>query len=98
MRRELHNLNSVTVRHHPDSRVAALLLVGWLASRLGWSLANSQIAGEGSDGRLCATAQTDGGEVRLTLKPAPELDVPGLGGLWLTSVPGLRVPLRPDPG
>ncbi len=27
---------SVTIRHHPDSAAAALLLLGWLASRLDW--------------------------------------------------------------
>ena len=98
MRRELHNLDAVTVRHHPDSRVAALLLVGWLASRLGWSLARSQVTAEGSDGKLCGRAQADSGEVRLTLKPAPELQVPGLAGVELTSAPGLRVRLDREPG
>jgi glucose-6-phosphate dehydrogenase assembly protein OpcA len=98
MRRELRDLDAVTVRHHPDSRVAALLLVGWLASRLDWSLAHSQIAAEGSDGRLCATAQADRGEVRLTLKPAPEQEVPGLAGVELSSAAGLRVRLDREPG
>src|ERR1019366_9043464 len=35
-RPELRAIESLTVRHHPDSTVAAMLLVGWLASRLGW--------------------------------------------------------------
>ena len=29
-------ISAVTVRHHPESAAAALLLIGWLASRLGW--------------------------------------------------------------
>jgi glucose-6-phosphate dehydrogenase assembly protein OpcA len=98
MRRELHSLDAVTVSHHPDSRVAALLLVGWLASRLGWSLAGSQVTAEGSDGKLCGTAQATSGEVRLTLKPAPELQVPGLAGVEVTSAAGLRVRLDREPG
>jgi glucose-6-phosphate dehydrogenase assembly protein OpcA len=98
MRRELHSLDAVTVRHHPDSRVAALLLVGWLASRLGWSLARSEVIAEGSDGRLCGSAQAESGEVRLTLKPAPDLQVPGLAGVELTSAAGLRVRLDREPG
>lgn len=32
----LAQVSAVTVRHRGDSAVAALLLVGWLASRLGW--------------------------------------------------------------
>src|SRR3954452_19898146 len=35
-RPELERITGVTVRHREDSSVAALLLVGWLASRLGW--------------------------------------------------------------
>ncbi len=38
LRSELCGIDSITVRHHPDSTVAALLLIGWLASRLGWEL------------------------------------------------------------
>jgi glucose-6-phosphate dehydrogenase assembly protein OpcA len=38
MRAELNSVETVAVRHHPDSTVAAMLLVGWLASRLGWEL------------------------------------------------------------
>jgi glucose-6-phosphate dehydrogenase assembly protein OpcA len=98
MRRELHNLNAVSVRHHPDSRVAALLLVGWLASRLGWSLTRSPMTAEGPDGMLCGSAQADSGEVRLTLRPAPELAVPGLAGVELTSAAGLRLRLDREAG
>ncbi len=36
LRPELRTIESVTLRHHPDSTVAAMLFVGWLASRLGW--------------------------------------------------------------
>ncbi|MCW2989832.1 MAG: hypothetical protein JWM73_426, partial [Solirubrobacterales bacterium] len=33
---ELGKISALTIRHHPESGAAALLLVGWLASRLGW--------------------------------------------------------------
>src|ERR1700712_270741 len=36
LRPELRTISSVTIRHHPDSAAAALLLIGWLASRLDW--------------------------------------------------------------
>jgi glucose-6-phosphate dehydrogenase assembly protein OpcA len=98
MRRELRNLNSVKVRHHPDSRVAALLLIGWLASRLGWSLKRSEVTARGTDGTLCASAQASSGEVKLTLKPAPDLQVPGLAGVEVGSITGLRVRLDREPG
>jgi glucose-6-phosphate dehydrogenase assembly protein OpcA len=35
-RSELERISAITVRHREDSAVPALLLVGWLASRLGW--------------------------------------------------------------
>jgi glucose-6-phosphate dehydrogenase-like protein OpcA len=38
LRRELSLLEALTIRHHPDSTISALLLVGWLASRLGWDV------------------------------------------------------------
>jgi glucose-6-phosphate dehydrogenase assembly protein OpcA len=98
MRRELHRLNEVKVRHHPDSRVAALLLIGWLASRLGWSLKRSEVTAEGTDGTLCARADSDSGEVELKLRPAPEQQVPGLAGVELSSSTGLRVRLDREPG
>jgi glucose-6-phosphate dehydrogenase assembly protein OpcA len=38
MRRELPQISSLTIRYHPDSTIAAMLLAGWLASRLGWEV------------------------------------------------------------
>ncbi len=35
-RPQLRTISGVTIRHHPESGAAGLLLVGWLASRLGW--------------------------------------------------------------
>jgi Glucose-6-phosphate dehydrogenase subunit len=97
MRRELGALSAVTVSHHPDSRVAGLLLIGWLASRLGWSL-RSDVVAEGAKGKLCGSAQSEQGEVKLTLGPAPELQVPGLAGVELCGASGLRMRLDREPG
>src|ERR671922_904207 len=36
LRPDLRTISAVTIRHHPDSTAAALLLIGWLASRLHW--------------------------------------------------------------
>jgi glucose-6-phosphate dehydrogenase assembly protein OpcA len=98
MRRELAGLSSVKVRHHPASGVAALLLVGWLASRLGWSLRHTAITAETGEGKLRGSAQTSAGEVELTLTPAPEQEVPGLAGVELTARSGLRMHLDREAG
>ena len=57
-RAELGSLCGVTVRHHPDSTVAAMLLVGWLASRLHWQLESSEIEGHGAGGVLTGGARS----------------------------------------
>src|SRR3954470_13188488 len=38
LRPDLATISAVTVRHHPESAVAGVLLIGWLASRLDWQL------------------------------------------------------------
>jgi Glucose-6-phosphate dehydrogenase subunit len=99
----------VTVRHHPESTVAAMLLAGWLASRLDWQLERSQIVGRSGAGVLTATARRAAREddsdrrdppgddasddIALRLEVAPELQVPGLAGVELRSSSGLRVRL-----
>ncbi len=98
MRRELGDLCTVKVRHHPASGVAALLLIGWLASRLGWSLAKSKLTPDGADGTQRASAVSSSGEIQLKLSHAPEQQVPGLAGVELTSNSGLRVRLDREPG
>jgi hypothetical protein len=98
MRRQLRLLDMVTVRHHPDSGVAGLLMIGWLASRLGWSLEHSQITAAGAQGTFSGIAHDDGREVQLKLKAAPELQVPGLAGVDLCGESGLRLRLDRGPG
>jgi glucose-6-phosphate dehydrogenase assembly protein OpcA len=57
LRCELDRISSITIRHHPDSTVAGLLLIGWLASRLGWRLSPLQV----EDGVLSGAAQAKDG-------------------------------------
>src|SRR5919112_1123275 len=38
LRPDLRTISAVMVRHHPESAVAGLLLMGWLASRLDWRI------------------------------------------------------------
>jgi glucose-6-phosphate dehydrogenase assembly protein OpcA len=89
LRRELNAITSVTVSHHPDSTVAAMLLVGWLASRLDWE--SGPLVRE--DDALVGKAQAGGQDVALLLKAAPEQDVRGLAGLTLQTASGRRLSL-----
>ena len=90
LRRELRTLTSVTVRHHPDSTVAAMLLAGWLASRLEWRpsplVANGQA--------LRGTAHANRQDVQLRLEAAAELKVRGLEDVTLETANGRRLRLR----
>lgn len=97
MRAELMQVEAVRVRHHPSSTVAAMLLVGWLASRLGWDDGTMHAAGRnGGSSTLAGTARSAAGEIELELRAAPDLDVPGLAGVEVTCRSGLR--LRLDRG
>jgi glucose-6-phosphate dehydrogenase assembly protein OpcA len=100
MRPELGSLERLEVRHHPDSTVAAMLFVGWLASRLGWELDRSRMETRaGREGELTGSARTRaGGRVELRLRAAPELPVPGLAGVTLGGESGLRIELDRGPG
>ena len=85
--------------HHPASTVAALLLIGWLASQIGWTLEPARISSaEPLAG--CVEGEARAGERRLalSLRSAPELEVPGLAGVALASESGLRLALDRGPG
>ena len=94
LRPELQLISSVTVRHHPASRVAAALLLGWLASRLDWQTA--PLVGAGAE--LSANAHASRQDIKLRLQPAPELAVPGLEGLTIETAAGHRMRLDRGPG
>jgi glucose-6-phosphate dehydrogenase assembly protein OpcA len=93
LRSELETISAITIRHHPDSTVAAMLLIGWLASRLDWRLSPLHSAG----GVLEGTARADEHqEIALRLESAPELMVRGLAGLSIETASGIH--LRLDRG
>lgn len=83
LRRELHALSAVTVRHHPESAAAGLLLLGWLGSRLGWRDA----ALAHGDGALAGAVVDAAGEVTLRLQPVDQ-EVRGLAGLIVETAAG----------
>jgi glucose-6-phosphate dehydrogenase assembly protein OpcA len=94
MRAELARMTSVTVSHHPDSTVAATLLLGWLGSRLGWRPGPLVAHGEELVGKAHASHQ----DVDLRLRVAPELQVPGLEGVTIETAGSRTVQLDRGPG
>jgi glucose-6-phosphate dehydrogenase assembly protein OpcA len=92
LRAELETITAITVRHHPDSTVAAMLLIGWLASRLGWHLDPLVTR----TGVLGGKAKAKRQEIDLCLMQAPEQQVRGLAGLTIETASGIQ--LRLDRG
>ncbi len=89
LRRELYTITGVTVRHHPASTAAALLLVGWLTSRLDWR--TGSLVSDG--GALVGATQAQDNDVAVRLEVAPELQVPGLEALALDTASGMHLRL-----
>jgi glucose-6-phosphate dehydrogenase assembly protein OpcA len=103
MRAQLSQIESVSVRYHPDSTVAALLSVGWLGSRLGWEL--SGLVGEqrshrspNDAGGLSGRARCGEREIAIHLEPAPEQQVRGLESVAIATASGQRIGLRRGDG
>jgi glucose-6-phosphate dehydrogenase assembly protein OpcA len=94
LRAELQSISSINVRHHPDSAVASALLVGWLASRLGWKTAPLTAHGDALVGKARAHRQ----DVALRLQAAPEQQVRGLASLTLETAAGRQLSLARGPG
>jgi hypothetical protein len=94
MRPELAKLAALTVRHHPDSTMAGMLLVGWLASRLGWRTSPLVAHGDALESRAHAHRQ----DVAVRLEPDSEQRVRGLQGLTLRTASGLHLSLDRGPG
>jgi len=94
LRADLRRIDSVTIRHHPESLVAGVLFFGWLGSRLGWRAGSLTEANGASRGT--AHAQRD--DVALTLEPNPEQTVPGLAGVEIHTSAGTSISLDRGPG
>jgi glucose-6-phosphate dehydrogenase assembly protein OpcA len=94
LRRELDAITKIAVRHHPASTVAGLFLIGWLASRLGWSTEALISHADALIGKAHAR-RTD---VALRLAAAPEQQVRGLAGLAIEMSSGRRLSLDRGPG
>jgi flavin-binding protein dodecin len=93
-RHELAAINSVEVRHRPDSSTAALLLVGWLGSRLGWTPGTLVPV----DGSMRGKARGRRQEVSLTLRSDERQGAPGLAGITIETESGMSISLDRGPG
>ena len=92
----LWEIESVEVRYHADAMASGLLLVGWMASRLGWE--PSRPLTQTRERTLEARARAADGEVRLRLKHDPEPGSPALGGITVTTRRGATLSLDRAPG
>lgn len=84
LRGQLELFSEIDVRVHPESRAAALLLIGWLASRLGWK--TSPLMHEGD--RLVGSASGHRQDVKLSVTSDMTMPVRGLSGLTLSTAAG----------
>lgn len=87
VRGDLKQLLSVEVRHHPDSAAAALLLIGWLASRLRWETSALVATGDRGGSRE-GVARLGDQDIEITLVSDTTMTVPGLAGVALSSASG----------
>jgi glucose-6-phosphate dehydrogenase assembly protein OpcA len=94
MRRSLHMLSAVTIRHRQDSATAGLLLAGWLASRLDWKV-NALIL---ANGVLQGKAGSPRQDVALRLEPVLDQEVPGPAGVTVETAAGVELALDRVPG
>jgi glucose-6-phosphate dehydrogenase assembly protein OpcA len=94
MRPALGQISGLTVRHQSESTAAALMLVGWLASRLGWQ-PSALIA---RNGTLAGKARGRRQEVDVQLERHDEMRVPGLAGVTIETAHGLSISLDRGPG
>ncbi|MDX6664364.1 MAG: hypothetical protein QOG68_570 [Solirubrobacteraceae bacterium] len=94
LRPDLKVISRLAIRHHPDSAAAGLLLMGWMASRLGWE-PSKLVARNGS---VAGKAHGRRQDVELTLEPAPEQSTRGLASVALETASGRSLRLDRGPG
>ena len=80
-RAALGSLDGLIVRHEPDSTVSALLLAGWLSTRLHWDIRPLRLAnGAGMRGRAYTSSSR---YVDIRLEPFDQ-EAPGLAGVTVS--------------
>lgn len=89
-RPSLNEINKVVVRQHPGSTIAALLWLGWLASRMEWAPGPIDLD---ADDHKCGHALGPNGEIELVIDNDETMPVPGLSGLTIETTSGLSMSL-----
>jgi glucose-6-phosphate dehydrogenase assembly protein OpcA len=92
----LTGLRRVYVRHHHGSIVSALLLTGWLASRLGWMPSALEPAPGGAS-RAAAVRSEGGPSVSIEFDPVDQA-VRGLAGVTVSGSSGFSLAFDRAPG
>jgi glucose-6-phosphate dehydrogenase assembly protein OpcA len=87
-------VNGIGVRHREHASASALLLLGWLASRLEWQISNLD---ETEDGGFEGEAAMDGRAIALRVEPVAQ-EVPGLAGVTISWGEGFSFSLDRGPG
>jgi len=90
----LSRVGELEVRHQETSTASALLLAGWLASRLDWERTPVD---QRADGDLAGAVGRDGGSVTVRLQAEPQ-HAPGLGGVTVSCVDGPELSLQRGEG
>ncbi len=85
----LRHLKELEVRHRESSMASALLLAGWLSSRLHWERCHLRLW----DGRLAGEARNGDGDVVVSLQTA-EQEAPGLAGVTVSCADGASLSLQ----
>jgi glucose-6-phosphate dehydrogenase assembly protein OpcA len=92
----LDGLRRIYVRHHHGSIVSALLLTGWLSSRLGW-IPSELVPAAGGVSQAAAVRSSGGPSVSIEFDPVDQA-IRGLAGVTVTGSAGFSLSLDRAPG
>ena len=90
----LYEITEFAIRHCVGASASALLLAGWLCSRLDWEA--SALSATDAD-TFEGTISADGRMVELRIEPV-EQEAPGLAGVTISSAVGFSLSLDRGPG
>jgi len=85
----LREIDELEIRHRETSMASALLLAGWLTSRLDWHESRLRLW----DGRIAGQAQDGRSDVIVSLQTA-EQEAPGLAGVTVSCGDGMSLSLQ----
>jgi glucose-6-phosphate dehydrogenase assembly protein OpcA len=89
----LRDIEELEIRHREASMASALLLAGWLSSRLQWEGSHLRLW----DGRLVSGADAPNGDVVVSLHTAAQ-EAPGLAGVTVATRDGTTLSLQRGQG